>query len=248
LSLDLILIFLVGASFGSFGNVLISRVPKSKSILTQSACPKCETNIKIWHNIPILSWFILQGKCKYCGEKISFQYPLIETVTAFLYLILYIKLGWTIEFFIITLMFMLLIVLSVIDFYHYAVPDSINLLILTLAIIHTFDINILENLLNAMLFAGGFSLLRYYVSFAIQKEAMGEGDIIVAGAIGAILGGYMGLVAIFLSAILSLPASILARFGGKAEIPFVPFLALAMFIVYIFESEIIKILNFIILR
>jgi leader peptidase (prepilin peptidase)/N-methyltransferase len=94
---------------------------------------------------------------------------------------------------------------------------------------------ILTNFINALLFAGGFALLRFYVSFAIKKEALGEADIMIAATIGAMVGIKMGLFTIFLSAIIALPVFIIIK-EKDYEVPFIPFLALALFIVYIFQS------------
>ncbi|HHD77601.1 MAG TPA: prepilin peptidase [Campylobacteraceae bacterium] len=216
--------------FGSFLNVLILRIPKEESIVFPgSHCPKCNNKLKWWHNIPVLSWLILGGKCYFCKEKISIQYPLIELATAAIFALVYWKLQ-NVPFAVITgLVFALLLGLSVIDLRYKAVPDSLNLSALTLAIFASDTI--LANFVNALLFAGGFSLLRFYVSFILQKEALGEADIMIAATIGAMVGLKLGAVAIFLSAIIALPVFIVIR-EKDLEVPYIPFLALALFIVY----------------
>ena len=94
---------------------------------------------------------------------------------------------------------------------------------------------ILTNLTNALIFAGGFALLRFYVSFAIKKEALGEADIMIAATIGAMVGLKLGVFAIFLSAVIALPVFIIIK-EKDFEVPFIPFLAFALFLVYIFED------------
>jgi leader peptidase (prepilin peptidase)/N-methyltransferase len=131
------------------------------------------------------------------------------------------------------LVFALLLGLSIIDFRYKEVPDSLNLAALTLAIFSSSLI--LTNFVNALLFAGGFALLRFYVSFIIKKEALGEADIMIAATIGAMVGIKMGLFVIFLSAIIALPVFIIIK-EKDYEVPFIPFLALALFLVYIFQS------------
>ncbi len=228
--LEASIVTLFGLLFGSFLNVLILRIPKEESIVFPgSHCPKCNNKLKWWHNIPVLSWLMLGGKCYFCKEKISIQYPLIELATAAIFALVYWKLQ-NVPFAVITgLVFALLLGLSVIDLRYKAVPDSLNLSALTLAIFASDTI--LANFVNALLFAGGFSLLRFYVSFILQKEALGEADIMIAATIGAMVGLKLGAVAIFLSAIIALPVFVVIR-EKDLEVPYIPFLALALFIVY----------------
>jgi leader peptidase (prepilin peptidase)/N-methyltransferase len=240
--MESLIVILLGLSIGSFANVLIYRIPKGESVvLPSSHCPKCEVNLKWWHNIPLLSWLLLKGRCGYCNSKISIQYPLIELLTAIIFLIIYLNIGFTIQAFLLAFTFTTLLALAVIDFYHKAVPDSLNLLALTLAVFYTLDVElIIHSFKNALLFGGAFAFLRFYVSFFTGREAMGEGDIMIAGTIGAILGLYTGVFAIFLSSILTIPAIL---FSKEREMPFIPFLALALWIVYIFEERVILMLN-----
>ncbi len=228
------LITLFGLLFGSFLNVLILRIPKDESVVFPSShCPKCNTDLKWWHNIPLISWLLLGGKCAFCKEKISFQYPLIELTSAIIFLLAYLKMGDVTHGVVVGLVFALLLGLSIIDFRYKAVPDSLNLAALTLAIFSSSAI--LTNFSNALLFAGGFSLLRFYVSFVIKKEALGEADIMIAATIGAMVGVKMGLFTIFLSAIIAMPVFIYIK-EKDYEVPFIPFLALALFLVYMFND------------
>jgi len=109
-----IVLFLIGISIGSFLNVVIYRVPLGKSIISPpSSCPKCGERIKPYHNIPILGWIILKGKCFNCGEKISIRYPIIEFLTGILVLLIYHKLQVIDIFFVIDFaLFSTLLVLS----------------------------------------------------------------------------------------------------------------------------------------
>ncbi len=229
--LEGLIVTLFGLLFGSFLNVLILRIPQEESIVFPgSHCPKCNNKLKWWHNIPVLSWLLLRGKCHFCGEKISVQYPLVELATAAIFALVYWKLQSIPYAIIAGLVFALLLGLSVIDFRYKAVPDSLNLSALTLAFFASDTI--LANFINALLFAGGFSLLRFYVSFIVKKEALGEADIMIAATIGAMLGLKLGAVAIFLSAIIALPVFVVIR-EKDFEVPYIPFLALALFIVYL---------------
>ena len=230
-------IFIIGSAIGSFLNVVIYRIPLEKSIISPpSSCPKCGARIKPWHNIPILGWIMLGGKCAECKEPISIRYPIIEFLSGILAVVIYYKLKTLDIFFIIDFaIFATLIALSVIDLDYKAVPDSLNLLALTLAFFSSPDI--IENVKNALLMIGILSLVRYYVSYILKKEALGEGDIIVAGTMGALLGVKLSLIALFIASLIAIFPSLYIRFKNKdLELPFVPFLAFATFIVWYFRD------------
>lgn len=235
-NIELLFVFLFGLCIGSFLNVVIYRLPKQKSIISPpSSCPACGTKIKPWHNIPIIGWLILKGRCASCGAKISVRYPIIELLTGIIAVIVYYKTGLNIFFIINFAVFSTLLALSMIDFDYKAVPDSLNLLALTLAFFNSTDI--LNNFTNALILMGGMSLIRYYVSYIIKREAMGEGDIIVAGTMGALLGVKLALIAIFIGSALAILPSIYNRIkNNDFELPFIPFLALGTFIVWIFNG------------
>jgi len=239
---EIVLIALFGLAFGSFLNVLILRIPKGENIaFPPSHCTSCNKQLKWWHNIPLFSYLILRGKCYYCNKKISLQYPTVEALTSLLFVASYIKTENFIQAILISLVFGLLLGLSIIDIRYKAVPDSLNLSALSIAILSG---NIFSSFTNALLFAGGFSLLRFYVSYAVKKEALGEADIIIAATIGAVLGIKLGIFAIFLSALIAIFAFMLI--GKKEiEIPYIPFLALSLWIVYLFADKFNLLLEYI---
>jgi leader peptidase (prepilin peptidase) / N-methyltransferase len=262
-------VFIFGALFGSFLNVVIYRIPRGESVVfPASHCPHCGNALKPWHNIPLFSWLFLRGRCAYCGMRISTQYPLIELICGVIAAAIFLKLEVSYLSVMVTAVFFTLLALSVIDFYYKMVPDSLNLLALTLAVAAAASPQaFVENLKNALLFAGGFALLRFYVSYYLYLklkrlspnlkkaswikhyntipaivEAMGEGDIMIAATMGALLGVQLGLAAIFLSAVLALPAMLLMRNETDAskQVPFIPFLAMATWIVYLFDTPIYR--------
>ncbi len=231
---------IIGLAVGSFLNVLILRIPKNESVsFPPSHCPKCKKRLKWWHNIPIISYILLGGKCYFCKTKISIQYPFVELSTSFIYALTFLKSGNFIQTLILSSVFALLLALSLIDFKYKAVPDTLNLSALTISI---FSGSIITSITNALLFAGGFILLRFYVSYFAKKEALGEADIMIAATIGAILGVKLGLFAIFLSAVIALPVFLIA---GKRDmqLPFIPFLALALYITYLFNTQALHLLD-----
>jgi len=228
-----IFIFVFGIIIGSFLNVVIYRIPKGESIaFPASKCQSCQTPLKWYHNIPIFSWLFLRGKCAFCSEKISAQYPLIELTTGILAVTLFFKLGLVWYMPVVFIVFTLLLALVMIDFKYMEIPDNLNLLALALAVVSP---TILDSLQDALLAVGGMTLLRYYLSFFINKEAMGEGDIIVAGTMGALLGFPGFLYALFIAALVAIVPSLVAK---DTQVPFVPFLIIGTFIAYIFDTQV----------
>ena len=265
--MELLFSFVLGIVFGSFLNVIILRLPQEKSIVFgASHCYSCNHPLKPWHNIPLFSWLFLRGKCAFCSSKISAQYPIIELISGLLFVILAAKYTLSLPLFFIALSFLMLLALSMIDLKYKMVPDSLNLLAILFAILGAWNFHgMLMNLQNAFLFAGGFTLLRfalsYYLTSSVYRaglktktswnkhfdrspfiEAMGEGDIMVAATMGALLGLKLTLVAIFLSALLALPIMLLVQNGSREDkrVPFVPFLALATFIVFVLDTPILN--------
>lgn len=234
-------VFIFGILIGSFLNVVIYRIPKGESIVfPASKCQSCQTPLKWYHNVPIFSWLFLKGKCGFCAEKISMQYPLIELATGIIAVSLFYKLGLVWYFPIVFAVFTLLLALVMIDFKYMEIPDNLNLLALALAVITP---TFLDSIQDALLAVGGMTLLRYYLSFFINKEAMGEGDIIVAGTMGALLGFPAFLYALFIAAIVAMLPSLLAK---DTQVPFVPFLIIGTFIAYMFDTQVQAIVDFII--
>ena len=236
-----VFVFIFGLLIGSFLNVVIFRVPKGESIsFPASHCQSCNTPLKWYHNIPVFSWLFLKGKCAFCKEPISKQYPIIELLNAMIYLVLFYKLGivWYLPFVMAT--FSALLALVMIDFEYMAVPDSINFFALATSLVQP---NYIDAIIHASIAAGGLWLIGFISSVIAKKQAMGGADVIVAGTMGALLGFPNFFIAIFLSAILAIIPSLINRENG---VPFVPFLAMATLIVYIYDSECLKFVEFII--
>jgi len=244
---------LFGLSFGSFFNVLIYRLPLGLSIVSpKSACPNCKHAISWYHNIPLISYVLLNGKCSNCKTKIPYIYPLVELITAVITLMLFIKFGFNLEFFSITLVFYLLIVLSFIDFKYKSVPDYLLVIIFFASLVASyFDSNIdfISAFKNGLIFAGGFIMLDFLLTYYIQnikykitkdenlkiQKALGEGDIPIVFVIGLILGIKAGFMAIFLGALLAIIPSIYnIIFKKEIETPFIPYLSLGFFIEFVF--------------
>lgn len=232
------IVFIFGTMIGSFLNVVIYRIPKGESIVFPSSkCQSCQNTLKWWHNIPIFSWLFLRGKCYFCKDKISAQYPIVEFFTGLIFVALYFKLGlvWYLPF--IAASFAALLALVMIDFKYMAVPDNVNFAALLFALVQP---QFLTTLMYAAIAAGGLYLIGLLSSLLAKKQAMGGADVIVAGTMGALLGFPNFFVALFLSALLAMIPALIWRERG---VPFVPFLALATFIVYLYDTQATQLLE-----
>nr|BFD62048.1 A24 family peptidase [Bdellovibrio sp. HM001] len=239
-----VLFFILGAIFGSFGNVIIYRLPREESIVKpRSYCYSCKTPVKWYDNIPIFSWFILRGRCRKCHAKFSFRYPLVELITAVLFALSYhyAGLSWTLLEYLIFVFG--LVVCTFIDLDHMILPDEFTLSGIVIGLVGA-ALNPQREFLDAlfgMLMGGGFLWGMAYVYYLLTKnEGMGGGDIKLLAWIGAILGWKAIPFVIMSSAVIGSVIGLIAarkqKAGLKTVIPFGPYLALGA-VLYLFGGE-----------
>lgn len=245
-------IFLFGAIVGSFLNVCIYRLPRDKSIVVpNSFCPSCEKPIKYYDNIPILSYILLQGRCRNCNTKISKIYPLVELITALLFLLLFKKTGFTIELPVMMLFVAILIVISLIDLEFQIIPDILSIGGVAIGFLLSF-VRPFFGFLDALygIILGGVVLfaIAYLYQLCAKREGMGGGDIKLLGMIGAFI-GIKGVLFSLISGsligtIVGIPLMLIKGQDTKYAIPFGPFLSLGA-IIYIFYGNmfVVMILN-----
>jgi leader peptidase (prepilin peptidase)/N-methyltransferase len=165
------------------------------------------------------------------GEKISMKYPVVQVLTAVIFILLFMKSGFSLPMLMVAFVFSLFLVLSVVDYYFHAIPDSMSLGLLSVSF---FAGGLFESLQAGLLVAGFMILLRYYVSYFTQKEAMGEADVIIAAAMGAMVGIKLALFSLFVASFIGIPFVFFAKNANK-QVPFVPFLSLGIFLVYLLD-------------
>jgi leader peptidase (prepilin peptidase) / N-methyltransferase len=223
-----IMIFAFGLIVGSFCNVVIYRLPQGKSIVTPgSQCRACGSSIRPWDNIPLLSYFILKARCRFCREPISARYPVVEFTSGMLFILLYLKFGLNSLFLIYAIMASTLLVVALIDLDHKVIPNIITLpgIIVGLGLsLRLLSITPLSSLLGVLI--GG---TLFYLIAIISKGGMGGGDIKLIAMIGAFLGWQGTLFTIFSSALLGsvvgMTLMLLGKKGRKDKVPFGPFLS-----------------------
>ena len=245
-----IFIFLFGLSVGSFLNVVICRLETKEPIISgRSHCPKCRTVLKWFDLIPLASFLIQKGKCRYCGKKISWQYPAVETTTGLLFLLIFnfqfsifkqfsIFNFQTIYYLIIV---SFLIIIFVYDLKHYLIPDKIVYPAIIIAGIFNFQFSIFNQFSIfkfSILSALGASLFFLSLVLISKGKWMGLGDVKLAGLMGLVLGWpniLFGLFLAFLSgALVGIGLIIVGKKTIKSQIPFGPFLAGSTILIIIF--------------
>jgi leader peptidase (prepilin peptidase)/N-methyltransferase len=239
-----IIAFIFGAAIGSFLNVCIWRIPEEKSIVFPSShCPKCGKSIRPFDNIPVLSWLILRGRCRDCGEPISPRYPLVEILTALLSLILFWKYGLSLQYLAAFLFAAALVVITFIDFDHQIIPDVISLPgipVFFLLAVFVMGIGFLDALIGMIIGGGFLYLVAVGYELVAKREGMGGGDIKLLAMIGAFLGWKSLFFVVFMSSILgALVGIVLIMIKGKDmkyAVPFGPFLSIAA-VMYLFVGS-----------
>ena len=236
--------FVFGAAIGSFLNVCIWRIPEGKSIVfPASHCPKCGKSIRPCDNIPVLSWLILRGRCRDCGEPISPRYPLVEILTALLSLVLFWKYGLSLQYLAAFLFAAALVVITFIDFDHQIIPDVISLPgipVFFLLAVFVMGIGFLDALIGLIIGGGFLYLVAVGYELIAKREGMGGGDIKLLAMIGAFLGWKSLFFVVFMSSILgALVGIVLIMIKGKDmkyAVPFGPFLSIAA-VMYLFVGS-----------
>ncbi len=221
--------------------------PKPLTLSTpRSSCPKCQHQLSIIDNIPVLSWLFLKGKCRYCETKISARYPAIEILTATLSLV--IALNFPLSLYSVALLFFTftLIAATFIDLDTLLLPDQLTLPLMwsgiALTLVGESPLNLQESVIGAM--AGYLCLWSVYKAFKLLtgKEGMGYGDFKLLAALGAWLGWQSLPMIVLMSSLVGLVFGLiqlrLQRKGIEQVFPFGPYLAIAGWLTLLFGSEI----------
>ncbi len=239
--------FLLGLAFGSFANVLIYRIPKGISIIFPSSfCPECKNKIKFYDNIPLLSYLILQGKCRYCKTEISIRYPFVELLSGFIFYLSYLKFGISNKMLASLLLLYFLMIMAFIDYETRYIYDSILFPSLYASFIISFFQNHLISSILHSLFAFLFGFfIRWSGEKIFKKEALGEGDPYIFALIAIYIRGFDLLFTLFISFFIGSVVGILFLFKNKENyLPLLPFLFSGTFIYYLIYPHHFKIFSF----
>jgi len=249
--IEVILIFilgLLGLIVGSFSNVCIYRIPRNESIIyPASHCPKCGSLIKPVDNIPLVSYILLKGRCRNCKSKIPIQYPVVEFLTAVMYLIVYFIYGLSIQTLIYIILSSALIIIAFIDLNQQIIPDVISLPGIVIGFMLSFFvpyISFVNSFLGVVVGGGIILIIGLAGSLIFKKEAMGGGDVKLAAMIGAFLGWRYILLSLllgfFLGALTGIILMITKIKKREDTVPFGPFIILGSFITLLWGGQIIS--------
>jgi leader peptidase (prepilin peptidase)/N-methyltransferase len=233
--------FFLGLIIGSFLNVMIYRLPRGETLLRpRSHCPACEHPLSIIDLIPLLGYLFRRGRCAYCSEPISLRYPLVELLTAILFVNIHWYFAWTVHTLAGLIFTSILLVAAFTDIETGIIPDFITYPALVAGLVLScFTIGFQDSFVGALILGGVFLIVAL-----ISRGGMGGGDIKLGAVIGAFV-GIPGVLLVFvisslLGGIWALALLTSRKAGRKSAIKFGPFLALAAWMVWMYQEELIS--------
>ena len=236
----------MGGLWGSFANVCIYRLPLDKGVaLGRSYCIKCKKQIVWYDNIPIISYLLIEGKCRKCKKKISFQYPLVELLNILTFVIIYFFYGITFTTILLITLSLAFLIIFFIDLKHFIIPNNLTYPMMILGFVKSFDPNLnslFPNYVNSLI--GGFFgygiiwLIIFFYKVLRNKEGMGLGDAKLLAVIGFWFGWISVPFILFSSSVVAL-ISVMPSLLNKSkklssEIPFGPFIIIGCILYVIF--------------
>src|SRR4051812_16958649 len=233
---------LFGLLIGSFLNVVAWRLPRGESLIKpRSKCPGCGTQLKAYDNIPVFSWLVLRGKCRGCGEKISARYPVVEAITAALYVFVVALKFDDVEQMVLGLVLVTFLVpIAVIDLDVKKIPNKLTAPAAVLAVV--LGAVLAPSELPEQLAAGAGALLFFLLPTLIHQKGMGMGDVKLVGVLGLYLGRAV-VPAVFIALVLGVVvgAAVIASKGvsngRRTKVPFGPFLAIGALIAFFVGND-----------
>lgn len=247
-----VFLFILGLIVGSFLNVCIYRLPRGESIVRPgSHCPNCKRAINCWDNIPLLSYLLLNGRCRYCRWKIPLRYPLVELLTALVLVVYYNLWGLSLVGLIFVIFTLGLMIATFSDFETQVIPDQVSLGLLPFGIFLSFynpiyqeiyfRIPILESVLGALVGGGMIYLSGLLGKWAFKKPAMGLGDVKFMALIGTFLGWKLVVLVYFIAPFLAIFFGLYQKIRYQRDyLPYGPFLAMAALLVFFFRKGLLE--------
>lgn len=234
-------IFLFGITIGSFLNVCIYRIPRGETVVTTpSHCMACGHKLKWFELVPLFSYIFLKGRCRECKSRISPQYPIVEGINGFLYLLVFFINGFTVESVMFSLFTSALLVLTVIDWRTYEIPIGINIFILVLGCLRVvLDFNHLRGYLIGFFAVSSVLFLIYILT---KGRAIGGGDIKLMAVAGLLLGWQLVVLGFFIGCILASVIHIIRMkvSGADRVLAMGPYLSAGLFIAMLWGNNFIN--------
>jgi|TARA_B100001540_G_scaffold113874_1_gene102021 leader peptidase (prepilin peptidase)/N-methyltransferase len=251
---DIALVIILGALWGSFANVCIFRLPKEKGVVSgRSYCPKCKKKIVWYDNIPIISFFLLGGKCRKCKKSISIQYVIVEAINIVSFITIYYFFGVSVITVLLMMLSISFLIIFFIDFEHFIIPNVLTFPMMIVGFLKSFDPNLpslFPNYINSLiggLFGYGviWSIIYFYKQLR-KKEGMGLGDAKLLAVVGFWFGWISIPFVLFLSSVLALlwvaPDLIKKSKKLTSQIPFGPYIILASILFFVSKQKLMLML------
>ena len=243
--------FILGSLWGSFSNVCIYRLPNNGNVAKgRSFCPNCKNKIKWFDNIPFFSYLFLKGKCRECSKPISFQYFIVELLTAISFVVVFHIYGASITTLLLLILSIFFIIIFFIDLKHFIIPNVLTFPLMIIGFLKSFDPNlnqtIFPNYINSLI-GGlfGYSIIWLIIFFykkIRKKEGMGLGDAKLMAVIGFWFGWISIPFTIFISSVVALilviPSLINQSRKMSSEIPFGPYIIIGCILYVTFANQI----------
>lgn len=242
-----LLILVFGLFLGSFYNVCIYRIPRKESIIfPPSHCTNCCKQLKWRELIPIFSWVLLGGKCRYCYKRISYRYPLIELITGLLFYLLFLKFGLSGAFISHSILCSILIIVTFIDIEFQIIPNELVLIgaiVGIILILIEISVHWMDAIIGMFIGGGIYLIVAILSQFLLKKEGMGGGDIKLMAMIGLMIGWKLTIISILLSVYIGGLIGgllLLLRIKKRGDvIPYGPFIAIGTILSIFFGNELI---------
>ncbi|MBN2226567.1 MAG: prepilin peptidase [candidate division Zixibacteria bacterium] len=241
-------VMVLGLCIGSFLNVLIYRLPRHIRIgFSRSTCPCCRMPIRFYDNIPVISYLLLAGKCRYCRAEISPRYPMVELLTAGMFVCFFWLYGLSWQFAVYGFLGAILLTIIFIDVEFQIIPDLLTIpgMVIGLGVsLLPSGIGIISSLIGLLVGGGVLYLIAILGDWLFKKESMGGGDIKMTAMLGAFLGWQKIVIIFFAGAFIGLIISVVVMMFSRQVrssriIPFGPFLAIAAFLAILYGDAII---------
>jgi len=242
------IVFLIGLSLGSFINVFIYRFINHKQFFfTQSICPKCKKKIPWQDNIPLVSFLILNGKCRFCNKKISLQYFIVELISGVGFLFIFLSYSNYYSIGILTILLLIYLLIFFIDLRHFFIPEFLNYGIIIIAFLKNFlpDMNlpliqnIYPSILGGVIGFGSIWLINFFYKVIRKKEGIGLGDAKLMAGMGLLFGWNSIPIILLVAAIIGLFIALILLIIKKKKIykiPFAPYIIISGLIFYLINS------------
>lgn len=248
----LVFFFIFGAIMGSFYHVVATRLSNDESIIhPASHCPKCNSFLKWYDNIPILSYILLRGRCRNCHSKIPISYFIVEVITGMLFSVCYHSFGFSVDLLVALVFVSSLVTVIVSDIEYMIILDEV-LLFATLVIILIYIVGLGFGEAAMHIYGGIASFVAMYVIKIIgdkvfRKESLGGGDIKLMFLFGLVIGFDLSICTIFLATFIAFPIALIILFSDKENIiPFGPFLSMAAILILVSKFELMDLLRFLV--